>query len=176
MRPVCLARRQNSSTILVYESSDAVDIVDLSRDKYFKATGKADKTPVEHPVSRPRQGNTIIYDIRAILLDWPDMRCVNLGPFATVDELKACDCAALIIGAKYNLPKYSVAHDAARHLLQTPSFRFRGVWRLLFSTPRNGFGSVKTRQHLHSVVESLFNNRQEIRWRDRPYSRLRTAR
>ena len=68
-------------------------------------------------MSRTAQSNAVVYGVGTVVLDRPDMRCIDLGPSAAVDELKTRDRAAFVIGAKYDLPKYPVTHNAACHPL-----------------------------------------------------------
>jgi hypothetical protein len=87
MGPLRRIDRNVGSTTTIHECSDAVDIVDLSRDKNVVFVGQGDETAIEHPVSRTGQGDSVRDRVWPIVLNRFDVRRVNLSAPAAIDEL-----------------------------------------------------------------------------------------
>ena len=84
--------------VLVDQGPYALLIVNTSRDENLKIVGERDQSPIEHPVCRTGERETVAHDIRPILLDRPDMRRIDFGATAAVYQPEPCYRASLSIG------------------------------------------------------------------------------
>ena len=84
--------------VLVDQGPYALLIVNTSRDENLKIVGEGDQSPIEHPVRRTGERETVAHDIRPILLDRPDMRRIDFGATATVYQPEPGYRASLSIG------------------------------------------------------------------------------
>ena len=98
--------------VLVDQGSHAFLIINTSRDENLKIVGERDQPSIEHPVCRAGKRETIAHDIRPILLDRSDMRCVDLGTTATVYQPEARNRASLSIGSQDRSTEEPVPYGA----------------------------------------------------------------
>ena len=90
----------SGEAVLVDQGPYALLIVNTSRDENLKIVGERDQSPIEHPVCRTGERETVAHDIRPILLDRSDMRCVDFGTAAAVYQPEARYRASLPIGSQ----------------------------------------------------------------------------
>ncbi len=98
MRSVRGTGRRQRAAAAVDEGPNTIRIVSLSRDENLEIIGEADQSAVEHPMRRAREREAVADNVRAARFDRPDMRGIDLGATATIDELQPADRAALVIG------------------------------------------------------------------------------
>lgn len=119
MRSVRGTRRCQRTAVAVDEGSNAIRVVSLSRDENLEIIGEADQSAVEHPMRCSRQCEAVADNVGAARFDRPDMRGIDLGAAATIDELQSTDRAALVIGTQHHAAKDAVTEDARCQRLES---------------------------------------------------------
>lgn len=70
----------------------------------------------EHPVGGPGKRDTIAQYIRAAGFHWSNMRGIDFGPAAAVNQLQSGDRAPLVVGIENEVPEQAVSHDSGREV------------------------------------------------------------
>ena len=97
--PQALFGREMDPVELLCEQTPELPRHPVVRDKQAVVVRKTDEVPIKEPVAGRGEGETILDDVRAAVLDRPDMRRLNLHPATTILDPKASDGAGLPIGA-----------------------------------------------------------------------------
>src|SRR5687768_11268830 len=98
MRPFEDPLRWMGVTVLVDQCPHAFLIVDSPRDQNLQFVRERDQSSIEHPVRRAGKRKTVADDVRAVLLDRPDMSGIDFGATTTVYQPKPGYRTSLVVG------------------------------------------------------------------------------
>src|SRR5471032_797861 len=111
MRPFGGPVRCKGVTVLGNQRPHGFLIVNSPRDQDFQAVGESDQSSVEHPMCCARKRQAVADDVRAVLLDRPDMSGVDFGAAAAVYQPEPRYRASFAIGPQDRPAKNAVAYD-----------------------------------------------------------------
>lgn len=163
----CPARRK-SATRLVDDRSYPIQIVCLARDQYFQIIREADETTIKHPVCGARKSNPIADDVRPVCLDGAYVSRRDLRTPHSINELEACNCATLIVGAEDDTTENAIAQNSRYRHPDAVALLLNREWhlRLVVKIERLEV-AVAPRQQRHVLREAKLAYPIEIVGRDR---------
>ena len=106
------AIREFRMAIRKQDLADAIYVIDLVGQQNAPVFGHGQKAPVEHPMHRAGQCQSILDNVWSLGAYRLDMRGFHFGSAPAVDELKSSKRAAAIIGLEYNRSEDSIANRA----------------------------------------------------------------
>ena len=122
--------------VLVDQGPYALLIVNTSRDENLKIVGERDQPPIEHPVRRTGKREAIADDVGSTLFDWPDMRRIDFGATAAVDQPQPHYRTPLAIGPQdrsvhrvKSTGFITKTHRSEVFLWRRPFGSWRSTWR-----------------------------------------------
>ena len=174
MGPVALVLRNQQFAAAVDQALDAIAIVDMPGHHDVVTVAEADQAPVEHPVHRARQGQPVLHAVRPISLHRPNMRRLDFGPAAAIDELQARDAASLAIGLQDQPPENAVANQARGQSVDTQPLDLERRLRALVDFRSRIVDCVDPRQYGIVFDPAKPEYASEILRRQRPHRRLCT--
>ena len=178
VRPIGGAGRRGGIAARVDDPADGVGIIGLARYEDGKIIGERQQPAVEHPVRGAQQREPVADDIGAVRLDRADMRRLDLGAAAAVDQLQPGDRAAFVKSAQDGAAEYPVADypggeagDARTLALDQERAALLVPMAIVYCV---GHGIAGARQQRGLVVEAERDDPIEVGSGDRAHRRLGT--
>lgn len=120
MRPIGLPHWHQYATAGIDDGADAIRVVRLPRHHDAHVVIQPDQAPIKHPMCGAGKRQPIADNIGAVGLYWSDMRGLDLGPSAAIDELQSGDSATFVIGTQNDPSEHAITNDTGddgRHSL-----------------------------------------------------------
>jgi len=179
MWPFEKSLRNDRASRFVDERLDALRVVHVPRNKDVQLVGKGDQAPIDHPVRGPGKCDAIAQDIRTVGFHRANVRGMDFGTAAAVDQLQSGDRASLVVGFEDKAAEKAISDDSRRELGDaiTLLLKNKGGLMLVRKARRriDHFRLTDSRQLRLPFIESQRENAIEITRRDRPYSGLRPS-